>query len=61
MNLVPSLAAKSDQMAAWATAHNPFYAGPHADLLALIPFAALCVFLYLVGRDVFLASPKQKI
>ena len=39
MNLVPSLAATSDRLTAWATAHNPFFAGPHADLLALIPFA----------------------
>ena len=35
----------------WATAHNPFYEGPHADLLAMIPFIVLCLLLYLVGRD----------
>jgi putative OPT family oligopeptide transporter len=34
----------------WAEAHNPFYAGPSADLLALIPFIALSGLLYLVGR-----------
>jgi hypothetical protein len=34
----------------WATAHNPFYAGPHADWLALLPFAALILLLYWVGR-----------
>ena len=22
----------------WSTAHNPFFGGPHADLLSLIPF-----------------------
>ena len=60
MNLVPSLAATSDRLTAWATAHNPFFAGPHADLLALIPFAVLCVLLYLVGRDVLLAPKKNK-
>ena len=60
MNLVPSLAATNDRIVAWATAHNPFFAGPHADLLALIPFALLCVLLYLVGRDVLLASKKAK-
>ena len=60
MNLVPSLAATSDRLTAWATAHNPFFAGPHADLLALIPFAGLCVLLYLVGRDVLLAPKKNK-
>jgi putative OPT family oligopeptide transporter len=59
MNLVPSLAAMSDRMTAWATEHNPLFAGPHADLLALVPFLILCVFLYLVGRDVFLA-PRAK-
>jgi OPT family oligopeptide transporter len=58
MNLVPSLAATSDRLTAWATAHNPFFAGPHADLLALIPFVVLCVLLYLVGRDVLLAPRK---
>jgi hypothetical protein len=34
----------------WAEAHNPFYAGPSADLLALIPFIALSALLYLAGR-----------
>ena len=56
----PSLGAINERLAAWATAHNPFFAGPHADLLALIPFVVLCVLLYLVGRDVLLASRKQK-
>ena len=59
MNLVPSLAATTDRLTAWATAHNPFFAGPHADLLALIPFVVLCILLYLVGRDVLLA-PRAK-
>ncbi len=59
MNLVPSLAATTDRLTAWATAHNPFYAGPHADLLALLPFAALCALLYLVGRDLVLAPAKR--
>jgi hypothetical protein len=40
----------------WATAHNPFYEGPHSDLLTLLPFAALCVFLYLVGREKLLSG-----
>jgi putative OPT family oligopeptide transporter len=34
----------------WAQASNPFFAGPHADLLALVPFCALAALLYLVGR-----------
>ncbi len=32
------------------TAHNPFYDGPWADLLALIPFTLLTAGLYLSGR-----------
>src|SRR5437868_8830482 len=44
----------------WATAHNPFFEGPHADLLALIPFIALCLLLYLVGRDLLLAPRPAK-
>ncbi len=60
MNLVPSLATANDRITAWATAHNPFFAGPHADLLALIPFILICIFLYLVGRDVVLATQKPK-
>ncbi|MGA2865582.1 MAG: oligopeptide transporter, OPT family [Verrucomicrobiota bacterium] len=35
----------------WAEAHNPFFAGRNSDLLALLPFAALSWFLYLVGRE----------
>jgi len=48
-----------ERLAAWATAHNPFFNGPHADLLALIPFTrfAFC----LPGwQDVFLARDRQK-
>ena len=41
----------------WATQHNPFFAGPHSDLLGLIPFFLLTVLLYLVGREVLL-KPK---
>jgi len=43
----------------WARAHNPFYAGPHADLLALIPFALLAGLLYLVACEQLLA-PKRR-
>jgi hypothetical protein len=40
----------------WAEAHNPFFAGRNSDLLALLPFAALTWFLYLVGREWLLAA-----
>ena len=35
----------------WATEHNPFYAGPNADWLSLIPFVVLAGLLYVTGRQ----------
>jgi putative OPT family oligopeptide transporter len=35
----------------WASANNPFFAGPWADLLSLVPYLALSVLLYAVGRE----------
>jgi putative OPT family oligopeptide transporter len=49
-----------DRFEKWATAHNPFFEGPSSDLLAMIPFVALCVLLYLVGRDVLLATKAKR-
>jgi hypothetical protein len=40
----------------WAEASNPFFSGPNADWLALLPFVALAAFLYFVGREVLLRS-----
>jgi hypothetical protein len=34
----------------WANAHNPLFAGPHADGLSLLPYAVLVAALYWVGR-----------
>ncbi len=34
----------------WSTAHNPFFEGPYADALSMIPFVALCIVLYVVGK-----------
>ena len=56
---VPNLAPMNERIASWADTHNPFYSGPSADLLALIPFGVLCLLLYLVGRDVLLAAKKK--
>ena len=56
---VPSLVGFSRRMEVWSTAHNPFFAGVNADLLALVPFIALCLLLYLVGRDVLLAGGQK--
>lgn len=59
---VPSLADISKRIEDWSTAHNPFFNGAHADLLATLPFLILCILLYLAGRDAILAararSPK---
>ena len=58
----------SDAVDKWSTDHNPFYStaawnawGPQvaegssrSDLLTLLPFLALIVFLYLVGRETLL-------
>jgi putative OPT family oligopeptide transporter len=44
----------------WAAAHNPFYGGRHADALALIPFALLALFLYLVSRNLLLTPRPEK-
>jgi uncharacterized oligopeptide transporter (OPT) family protein len=35
----------------WAEAVNPFFAGADADVLSLVPYAAICVLLYWVGRE----------
>jgi putative OPT family oligopeptide transporter len=45
-----------NSFATWASAHNPWFEGPSADILSLIPFAGLTVFLYLVGRESLLRS-----
>ena len=34
----------------WATNHNPLFAGPWSDALSMLPFVALAVYLYRVGR-----------
>lgn len=56
---VPSLVNVSRRIEDWATEKNPFFNGPNADMLAMIPFLVLSLLLYLVGRDLLLASrPK---
>ena len=44
------LSKKDAAVTSWAEARNPFYAGPGADLLALIPFLGLMALLYMAGR-----------
>ncbi|MFT3906221.1 MAG: oligopeptide transporter, OPT family [Steroidobacteraceae bacterium] len=42
----------------WSTAHNPFFAGAHAEVLSLVPFGALCGFLYFVAREKLLTARR---
>ncbi|MSU59707.1 MAG: peptide transporter [Pedosphaera sp.] len=54
-----ALPALDTKIAKWAENSNLFFAGPNADLLSLIPFAALTLLLYLVGREVFLGNHRS--
>jgi hypothetical protein len=59
--MVGPLAAIGHRVEQWQIAHNPFVNGPHADLLALIPFFLISLLLYLVGRDLLLvARPRAQ-
>lgn len=49
-----------DGLQKWASAHNPFFDGPWSDLLAMLPFLALAVLLYCVGRDVLFAPKRNR-
>ena len=44
----------TERITRWSTLNNPFFAGPRSDLLSMIPFVLLIVFLYLVGREALL-------
>jgi hypothetical protein len=57
--MVSPLATIGHRIEEWQTAHNPFLSGPHADLLALIPFLIISLLLYLVGRDLLLVSRSR--
>ena len=41
----------------FSTAHNPFFAGKAADVLSLVPFALLTLFLLLAGCEAVLREP----
>ncbi|QYM79849.1 oligopeptide transporter, OPT family [Horticoccus luteus] len=56
MQGVPWFEGINDGITTWSTAHNPFFDGPNSDLLTLVPFAVLCILLYLVGREKLLAG-----
>ena len=42
----------------WSRDNNPFFGGPWANVLSLVPFLVLVVILYLVGREKLLASRR---
>jgi uncharacterized oligopeptide transporter (OPT) family protein len=42
----------------WSTANNPFYAGEHADLLAMLPFVLLVLLLWIVASGKWLSGGK---
>jgi putative OPT family oligopeptide transporter len=58
LNLKESVATRLTHIEEWSTANNPFFAGGGADLLALIPLAALTILLYAVGRE-WLFAPRR--
>jgi putative OPT family oligopeptide transporter len=41
----------------WSSGSNPFYEGPYADLLSMLPFLLLTVLLWQVARGRLLAGP----
>jgi putative OPT family oligopeptide transporter len=51
---------RSEHVELWSRANNPFFAGPWADLLSLLPFVILMIILYLVGREVLLAPKRRR-
>ncbi|HKG12058.1 MAG TPA: OPT/YSL family transporter, partial [Pyrinomonadaceae bacterium] len=55
LNLKEGIALRLTHIEEWAKASNPFFDGASADVLALIPLAALTILLYAVGREWVLA------
>jgi putative OPT family oligopeptide transporter len=54
LNLRGGIVSRLSGFEEWSSANNPFFEGPNADLLGLIPFAVITVLLYLVGRELLL-------
>lgn len=49
----------TDRVTKYMDSTNPFFSGPFSDALALIPFAVLCLLLYLAGREVILSGRSK--
>jgi putative OPT family oligopeptide transporter len=54
LNLSEGMIARFQGYEEWAAHNNPFFAGQYSNLLGLIPFLVITVFLYLVGRELVL-------
>ncbi|MDQ4123815.1 MAG: oligopeptide transporter, OPT family [Acidobacteriota bacterium] len=57
---IPTLEAIQGSFNKWAKTSNPFFAGDYSDILGLLPFLALAVFLYFVGRERIMTGRKIK-
>jgi len=55
---VPAFETVNEVIDRWSSSMNPFFNGPNSDALTLLPFLALCVFLYFVGIEKWL-RPKR--
>jgi putative OPT family oligopeptide transporter len=60
LNGYPKLAGVNKNIEDWATSSNPFFNGPNANMLSLIPFIILIVLLYLAGRETILAKRRSE-
>jgi hypothetical protein len=57
--IVQGVTTKLDsRITTWASDHNPFFAGPNSDWLALIPFVVLVAILYMTGRRMRLVQKR---
>ncbi len=57
--VVPALKALQARSGDWAKIANPFFDGPNADWLAMLPFLGLAVVLYFVGREMLLSGKAR--
>ena len=57
--VIPALKSVQDNFGEWAEESNPFFAGPNADWLGLIPFWILAVVLYYTGREIIFSGKKK--
>jgi putative OPT family oligopeptide transporter len=58
--VVPNLKTIQDNFGTWAAESNPFFDGPNADWLGMIPFYILALILYYVGRELLLSGKRNE-